>query len=292
MCHASLNEVFITVGSNYKNKLSWGATLGFPFVNFTETKAYTEDDLDDQVDLFESIGFTQNLKTSGVGANLKLGVIYKITKQLRLGAAFHSKSVFLLTDEFDTSVSYSFLEDGSTVSNRQQSELSEFEYQLQGAWRAIGGLGYLYKVGELRGFLSGEVEYVNYPSAKFNLTANSNDPLDVFFEEDLNAEVQDFLGSALNIKVGSEIAYKHYRARLGVAMIDSPFKDTGILEFDPAISAGLGYRGNRFYVDVAYSLRNLTTNYSPYALLEVEDEPFIGLEQKRQLITTTFGYKL
>jgi len=288
----SLNEIFLSVGSNIKNKFSWGATLGFPFLSFTEQRRYAEVDNADEVDLFDDLTFDQNLNTSGVGANLKLGIIYKINNRLRLGASIHTRSVFILTDDFDTEVSYSFTQDGASNIETAQSPLSEFEYQLSGAWRAIGGLGYLYKFGELRGFLSGEVEYVNYSGASFNLTANSNDPADQFFEDDLNAEIDDLLGPALNIRLGTELAYKFYRLRLGVNMIDSPFQDTGILEYDPSLSAGLGYRGNRFYVDVAYTLRSLNTNYSPYALLDINTEPFVSIEQNRQLISTTFGYKL
>lgn len=288
----SLNEVFIAVGSNFKNKISWGVTLGFPFVNFSEQKRYIEEDQLDQVDLFEDLGFNQNLNTSGVGANIKIGVIYKITPQLRLGAAVHSRSVFILTDNFDTEVTYSFVEGGTVGRGSAASPNSEFEYQLQGAWRAIGGIGYLYKLGSLRGFISGEVEYVGYPSAAFNLTANSNDPLDQFFEEDLNAEIDDFLSSALNYKVGTELAMDHFRVRLGANMISSPFRDEGILEYDLGLSGGVGYRGNRIYLDLAYTLRSFDTNYSPYSLLDVNDEPFVAINRKRQLITATVGYKL
>ena len=288
----NLSEIFLTVGSNIKNKFSWGATLAFPFLSYTEERRYEEDDLADEVDLFESLSFSQNLNTSGVGANLKVGLIYKVNNRLRLGASIHTKSAFILTDEFDTEVGYTFTQDGEVNSSTALSPLSEFEYRLAGAWRAIAGLGYLYKIGELRGFLSGEVEYVNYASPSFNLTANSNDPADQFFEDDLNFEIDDLLGSALNFRIGTELAYKFYRLRLGANLIDSPFIDTGILDYDPSFSAGLGYRGNKFYVDVAFTLRSLNTNYSPYALLDQNSEPFVSIEQNRQLISTTFGYKL
>ena len=137
----SLNEIFVSVGSNIKNKFSWGATLGFPFANFSESRRYTETDPSDNVEFFDDIGFNQNLNTSGVGFNLKLGVIYKVTPRLRLGAAIHSKSFFVLTDEFDTDLSYSYTEDGISENLTAQSPLSEFEYQISGPWRALAGLG-------------------------------------------------------------------------------------------------------------------------------------------------------
>ena len=288
----SLNEVFISIGSNIKNKLSWGATLGFPFASYSETKRYTESDPNNNVDFFDEIGFNQNLKTSGVGFNLKLGVIYKVTPRLRVGAAIHSQSYFLLTDEFDTDIAYTFTEDGNTQSSTAQSPISEFEYQISGPWRALAGLGYLYSFGDLKGFVSGEVEYVKYNSASFNLTANSTDPLDQFFEDDLNEDVDNFFGSAVNIRAGTELAYKMLRARLGVALPSSPFSDNSIIEVSPSYSVGLGYRANRYYVDVAYTLRSFGTNYSPYRLLDRDPEPFIDIDNNRTIMTVTLGYKL
>ncbi len=288
----SLNEVFISIGSNIKNKFSWGATLGFPFASFSESKRYSETDPNDAVEFFDDIGFNQNLSTSGVGFNLKLGLIYKVTPRLRLGAAIHTKSFFLLTDEFDTDISYSFTEDGVGQNFTAESPTSEFEYQISGPWRALAGLGYLYSFGDIKGFVSGEIEYVKYNSASFNLTENSTDPLDQFFEDDLNDDVDFFFGSAVNIRAGTELAYKMVRARLGVALPSSPFSDPTIIEVSPSYSAGLGYRANRYYVDAAYTVRSFGTNYSPYRLIDRDTEPFIDIDNNRSIITLTLGYKL
>ncbi len=290
----SLNEVFIAIGSNIKNKLSWGATLGFPFAKFTESRRYDESDSDDNIAGFNSLDFNQNLNTSGVGFNLKVGFIYKPIPRLRVGAAIHSKSYFLLTDEFDTDIAYSYRADGADTdtNNSALSPLSSFEYELQGPWRALAGIGYLYSFGDFKGFVSGEIEYVKYNSAKFNLTKNSTDPLDQFFEDDLNNEVTGFLGSALNYRMGTELAYKMARIRLGASLQKSPFQEATILEYDPSFSVGLGYRGNKYYVDAALTARSSSTNYSPYSLLDIDREPLVGLKQSRAIVTLTFGSKL
>lgn len=289
----SLNEVFIAVGSNIKNKISWGITLGFPFAKFEETKRYSETDTNDEIDLFNSIGYDQSLVTSGVGFNLKLGVIYKISRRLRLGAALHTKSYYFLKDEFNTQVDYSFTSDGTTENFSAASPLMQpFEYQFSSPWRALIGAGYLYSAGDLKGFISGELEYVDYRSGSFNLTANSNDPLDQFFEEDLNSEIDDFFNSALNLRIGTEIAYKMLRVRLGTMLPTSPFFDSSALDISPSLSAGIGYRGNRIYVDAAYTLRSSNTNYRPYPLLESSREPLVGISTNRSALTFTVGYKL
>lgn len=288
----SLNELFIAIGSNINNKFSWGATIGFPFATFEEYKRYVESDPNDQVDFFDNLAYNQNLKTTGVGFNLKLGVIYKITPRLRFGAAFHTKSYYFLTDEFDTDMNYTFLDQNELQTFTGESPLSEFEYEFQSPWRAIGGFGYLFSAGDLKGFLSGEVEYVDYTSSSFNLTANSNDPLDQFFQEDLNNEIDNFFTNSLNIRVGGEIAYSYYRFRAGVLLPTSPFADASALDINPALSAGLGYRGNKFYIDLAFTLRSSTTNYSPYRLTDSSREALVGISTDRSMASVTFGVKL
>lgn len=288
----TLNELFITVGSNIKNKFSWGATIGFPFANYREVKSYRESDPNDGIDIFNSLEYNQNLNTSGVGFNLKIGAIYKITPQLRFGAAFHTPSYFFLKDEFDTDVNYSFTADGTTENFSGLSPLSEFEYEFKSPWRVLGGLSYLYSAGDLKGFVSGEIEYVDYTSGSFNLTSNSNDPLDQFFQDELNGEIDDFFTSALNLRVGTEIAYKYWRARVGAALPSSPFNDSSALDFDPSLSIGIGYRGNKVYIDLAYTIRKSSTNYSPYRLINPDREPIVGISTDRSIGTLTFGTKL
>lgn len=289
----SLDEVYIGIGSNIKNKISWGVTLGFPFAKFQETKQYMEADPNDEIDFFNNIGYLQDLNTSGVGFNLKLGVIYKLNPRLRIGAALHTKSYFFLKDEFNTRVDYSFTADNNTESNSASSPvLNPFEYQFEGPWRALAGIGYIYSLGDLKGFVSGEIEYVGYTSAAFNLTANSTDPIDQFFQDDLNSEIDDFLSSALNVRVGTEVAYKMLRLRVGVMLPKTPFSDASALDYKPSFSAGLGYRGNRFYVDAAYTLRSSTTNYKPYPLLDASRENIVDIDSKRSIATLTVGYKI
>ena len=288
----SLNEVFLAVGSNINNKFSWGASLNFPFAKFEESRNYLEEDGDNSIDVFDNIGFNQNLVTSGVGFNLKLGILYKFTPQVRFGAAFHTKSYYFLTDEFDTSVGYTFTEDNNTQTLTGESPFSEFEYQFESPWRFIAGLGYLYNLGDLKGFVSGEVEYINYTSSAFNLTAESTDPLDQFFEEELNNEIDLFLTSSVNIRVGTEVAYKKARIRIGAALPGSPFNDDSMLQLNPSYSAGLGYRGNSFYIDAAYFLNTGESNYSPYRLINASDDPIIGVERSKSSLSLTFGLKI
>ena len=75
-----------------------GATVGVPFINYEEQKIYEEEELEgaDAVPFFNSLNFQEDISTSGVGINLKLGMIYRINQMFRLGAAVHTPTAFSL----------------------------------------------------------------------------------------------------------------------------------------------------------------------------------------------------
>ena len=72
----------------------------------------------------------------------------------------------------------------------------------------------------------------------------------------------------------------------------SPFNDSSVLDFNPGLSVGIGYRGNRIYIDAAFTLRSSNTNYSPYRLLDPNREPIVSVSSDRSMATLTFGSKL
>lgn len=285
-----MNEIFITIASNYDNKLSYGFTLGIPVINYTESKTYLEsDDLFIVNNFFDYI-FTQQLNTTGGGINFKAGLIYKVTNKVRLSGAVHSPTWLFLTDEFSTSLDFRL--DGEESGLVADSPLSEFEYRLTTPWRALAGIGLIYDLGSLKGFLNGEVEYLNYSSNNFNLTANSTDPVDQFIEEDLNNEINAALTSALNFRLGTELAYTNWRLRVGGALLASPYDNGDILGFDPQYNAGLGYRGNKIYIDLAYSLATFDNQYVPYRLSNPQFEQVINNTTDRSRFSVTIGTKL
>ena len=153
----AINELFITMASNLKNKFSWGVTLGIPLVSFEEIKSYQEIDNADNVEFFENLTYNQTLDLSGAGVNLKVGLIYKITPKVRFGFALHSPTVYAISDNYSTDLTYSFTENGTTASNFVTSgQPVPFDYQATTPWRALAGVSTLYKVGDLRGFVSAD----------------------------------------------------------------------------------------------------------------------------------------
>ena len=283
----SVNELSFTVGGNYLNKLSVGLSVGVPFISYTGDKFYIEDDPDDNVPAFNNLEFNESLQTTGGGVNLKLGAIYKL-EDVRLGLAVHSPTFYTLTDDFSTDITYSFQDGENDNRFSSESPLGEFEYGLTTPWKAIGSLAY---VNRKFGFVSGEVELVDYSSTRFNFSRNSNDPADLDYENQINTEIKDTYTAAINLRVGAEFVLDAFRARLGFSALGNPFAESSINYSSNSLSGGLGYRGDRAFIDLAFVHQTREQDYSPY-LLEDAIVPTAQVKQSNNRFTLTVGFKI
>lgn len=303
-------ELAFGYGANINNKVSVGASIGIPFFSFEENKVYREIDDNNSINFFENLEYTEFLETSGAGFNAKLGVIVKPTKKLRVSLAGHSPSFMFLTDSFNTDISYTFNDTGSPQTSVGSSgNFAPFQYGIRTPWRAIAGAAYMFSFGELRqrrneedakfaarkrkqlrGFVSGEVEYVSFNQASFNLTSSSNNPLDQILENDLNNQIESDLGSAVIVKLGAELAQNKLRYRAGIRYEPSAFK--AVSDPNLAFSGGLGYRMGRVFLDLAGSFNTADQVYSPYFLLNDANNQVVDLQQQRINVDFTIGYKL
>ena len=68
----------LAYAQNIKDKILWGVTLGIPFVNYKSNTKFSETDTSsNNFNHFRSFTYNDEFSTSGVGFNLKLGVIFK-----------------------------------------------------------------------------------------------------------------------------------------------------------------------------------------------------------------------
>jgi len=302
-------ELGLGYGANFNNKLSIGLNIGIPFFTFEETKTYREFDDSNSIDFFEDLEYVEYLETSGFGINAKIGGIYKINKRLRVSLAGHTPSVMILNDQFFADFTYTF-NDNAIETITANSPNGEFEYRLTTPWRAIAGAAYMFTLGgdliqrrneedadfaqrrksQTRGFISGEVEYVSYTNASFNLTANSNNPLDAQLEDALNNQISSDLKSIPIVKVGAEIAKANLRYRAGVRYEPSVFQNGGTANIN--FSGGLGIRINRVFVDLSGNFDSGESSYSPYFLTNSASNQNVTVDQKKINIDLTFGLKL
>ena len=255
-----MNEMVLSFAGNYDEKLMVGATVGVPFVNYRLDGEYRESDMADAVPFFDRLSYTEYLRTEGVGVNLKLGVAYRVSQSLRLGMAFHTPTYLGLTDSYSNTFAYDYTDGGGSVQGQEQiSPDGVSDYRLRTPWRAIGSAAVLFKK---LGFLSADVEVVDYSANAYNLTADVNNTDNKLAERDLNAEIQRAYRQTANIRVGGEVALDDFRLRAGVNLLGKP--QVNATGFNTAYTAGAGIRGESFYLDLGYRFSRGKGSVTPY----------------------------
>lgn len=286
-----INEFSFGWAGEYKNRLNLGLSLGIPFGSFEEDKLYTEYDPQNNFPAFNSLNYSERLNTSGVGVNFKLGMTYKLDNTIRLGAAIHSPSWFRFTDNYSTSLTYSYVDiDGRNRSFSYDSPDGNFRYRISGPWRAVGSLGTIYRAGDIKGFLNADFEYVDYSSAAYNGAAFSNDPGEQAYTNEVNRDIQRRLSSGVNVRLGTELAYHSLRLRAGYSWEQSPFNADDFL--NNRLSFGLGIREDKFFIDLGIRISERAEGYNPYVILDQEDrDPLAIINTSRTRGVLTVGFK-
>ncbi len=267
-----INEMVISYAGNYDEKLQIGGTIGIPFLRFTETKIYNEDDTRKEVPFFEKLQFDQSLTTTGVGINAKIGAIVRPTQSIRLGFAVHTPTRYQMSDSYNNKLYYVYT-DSLRYSSEAASPDGEFKYKLATPWRFIGSAGFI--IGK-SGFLSADVEWADYSKSNFILEKEY-----VVNQNDVNTQITSRYKNALNIRFGGEYVYDIFRFRAGAGLNGSPRQDKDF--WNTTLNAGVGLRGRHFFMDFAWQQRTQKENYTPYKVLVAQ----ANLEQK---VTNAYTY--
>lgn len=260
-----VNEMVLSFAGNYDERLMVGVTVGIPFVNYRLEGEYNESDpggaLEGNAPFFDNLRYTEFLRTEGVGVNLKMGVVYRVNQMLRLGGAFHTPTLLGLTDTYNNTLSYAY-EDGSgpNDSGIQDSGNGVTDYRLRTPWRASASAAVLLRK---YGFLSADVEFVDYGNNRFNLSPDVPSVEDERAERDLNQTVQRNFQQTMNLRFGGELVLDQFRLRAGMNLLGKP--EQGKDGFTKVYSVGAGVRTGNFYLDLGYRRFAGTGSISPYS---------------------------
>jgi hypothetical protein len=239
-----ITEVALGFGGSYREKLLWGLSIGIPFFRYEEVTTYEEVDDQDFIPNFEDLDYNTNLTASGTGFNLKFGLIYLPTDQLRLSVGLHTPTFYSIDENFSTSLGYFYSEDGAALGGDTLSPLAAYTYNLRTPLRFTLGAGYL--IGS-KGFISIDADYSSY--------ATNSISFDDFAEvaEDINSDIDAFLGNSIGVRIGGEANFKPFQLRLGVGYRQVPFTEFFRDENEALLTynAGVGYSIGKFYFDLA-----------------------------------------
>jgi len=285
--NGGVSEFNFAAAANIGNQVYIGGSISLLNINYTSDIQYTESGkareyINDNLtgnNINYKLLFNQNQSTSGSGINGRIGVIFRASPDFRLGATLQTPSWFLIDDSYTEE-----LDNRGTIRGNSGSKTYDFTYRLRTPLKASLGASYIIAGQAL---ISADIDFVDYASTR--LSSNDGNDMSVF--TDNNASIRRNFTNAVNYRAGLEYKLNALSLRGGYALNASPYKSDNNGMFDTQVySAGLGYRTNKYYVDLGYQHLENSYTYSPYTL-NTGNEPVASLTQTKNNIFLTFGLR-
>ena len=276
------NQWDFSYGASYLDKLFIGGALSLVNVRYEQQRTYSETAASDPS--FTSLTLADQFTTKGSGINFRIGAIYKPVDALRLGASIQTPTFYSLTDNYNTSLLVNYKPGALTDPN--QTQLSgntvpgTYDYNLTTSFRANGGIAYF--IGKY-GFITADVEFVNYGSASFN----QDDDFSVF--SNINNRISNTYQGAMNYRVGAEARFDIFRVRGGFALYGDPYRTSTFDRDRTYFTGGIGIKESNYFLDAAYVHSKYNSIYSPYQL-DDNSQPVVETKVKNASFVVTAGF--
>jgi hypothetical protein len=270
-----------SLGTNYRDKLYLGITLGLTSIHYQSISSWEENDNTNSINGFSSFKFTETLKTTGAGFTVKLGAIYKPTDEIRLGLAIHSSNESLLSDNYSSTMRTT-LDNGQTYS--YGSPGSSFDYSVTTPFKVLASAAAIIAKTAAVNF---DYDYTNYNQMKMHATDATYD----YYFSPINSDIKVKYTGVHTFRLGAELKNGDFRYRAGAEYATSPFKK----EYRPTssydqskvtVSTGFGIRHDSFYVDFAIAHTESGSYYRPYSLQSEATNPIFYRRADNRLLTT------
>jgi hypothetical protein len=297
-----ITELALGMGSSLSDKVLVGGTIGIPFLHLDRQSEFIEADAtDNATNNFDYAIFRQGLTTSGVGVNLKAGLIYKPVEYWRIGFAFHSPTVYSLTDRNTATITTNT--EGYQGTQTQDfvdvsGASSEFKYMHVTPLKLIGSVSYVLReiedVTKQKGFLTADVEYVPYGMSSY-FADSENGPVDQSTTDYLKAlgqAISNTYKGAFNFRAGGELKFTTLMVRAGASYYGNPYKNIHNENGNRLnLSGGLGYRNNGFYLDATYVYSMVKDVNIAYRL---QNAPYFNADIRNNSgkLVLTLGFKI
>jgi long-subunit fatty acid transport protein len=294
--NGSMSQFDLGYGGNVLDKFFFGAGIGIVSSNLRQVRTFTETaNAGDLSTSFGSVRLNDEVRTRGTGLNARLGVIYKPLDILRIGASIQTPTYIQFTETYNTSLTTRFarpiqidFNNGSTQTTSGETlsmPSGEYAYTLTTPFRANGGVALT--IGKI-GFLTGDIEYVGYSQARLHPDPENASGDDYSFSDE-NEAINTRYTNAVNLRVGAEVRASMVRFRAGYARYGDPYRNGTIDRNQEFYTAGVGFRSNGFFLDLAGVYTSFNQLYSPYSLSS-QQEPVVSVSSNRFTTNVTAGF--
>lgn len=247
-------------GANYDDMFYFGGSIGIVSINYSSDRTITEtfEGSTDDPYLFNEV--KENYNTQGSGVNATFGVIIRPVNFMTVGFSAVSPTLYDIKSEYSESLytdyaGYYFEEEDVELEDFfSESDLYVSNYSLRTPAKLNAGATFF--IGK-HGFLSGDVELVNYANSKLSAQ-------DFSVNQD-NQEIKNRFQNVVNYKVGGEYRLDIFRFRAGYALYADPNKNTDTIDRSrTVISGGFGVKTRDYSVDLAIVNAAGDSFYSPF----------------------------
>jgi long-subunit fatty acid transport protein len=272
-----INEYLATFGANFNHNFYLGATIGMQDLFYDEAKLYSESGENNSNTTSGNWGnfdYSNSLRTTGVGYNLKLGAIYRPVPVLRVGVAIHTPTFFNMKETYSSAMSSNLMGINADANgtHSEMSPIGNYKYNFHTPLRAIGSLAYQFAK---KGMLSVDYEFVDYSTMKYTHGLGGGN----FGIE--NGDIKSVYKAVNNLRVGAEFRVTDtFSLRGGLEFLGNPYKSNSYNVSQPNMdykfktySGGIGYRNGQFSIDLAYSLGDKTNFMYLYQVSGVTVDP-------------------
>jgi hypothetical protein len=282
-----MGEFSIGYSENYMNKLYYGFNVGIRTINYNEDYVHEETLLEPDETTLRSFEYRYGLNTGGTGFNLKLGLLYLPTNNIRLGLAYESPTIFNLSDSWTANMTATH-DYGVESINPIDVPEGEFDYRMITPMKVRGSFAYIIN---LRGAINVDFEVARFGQGSLRPSSSNNlfNPYDFSFE---NAEVSNQYRTVLNTRVGAEyMILRDIYLRGGLALLPQPFKRdlNSNLSMNYILSGGIGYETDLIRVDLALRHLSLDSNYFSFDPSKIENRTVFKTTVNN--VTFSFAYK-
>ena len=295
-----VTEPAIGYAANMDDRFYIGGSIGIPIVRYDKRTLFREEDATGDPDNnFAFSQLSEHFTTKGIGINARLGVIYRPTDRIRMGAAVHTPSWYSFTDTYEADMAvnlenYRSVPGTETVSSLlfTGGDVPKYKYELITPWKmAVSGTYILNEVEDIRqqkGFITADIEYITYKSNRFR---NAEDYDDEGYYDRLNDVMKDYYKNAFNFRLGGELKFTTVMARVGFSYYGSPYSDKELKANRMFVSGGLGYRNSGMYIDVTYVYALQKDVNFPYRLAD-KANTFADTRARGSNLMLTLGVKI
>ena len=196
---------------NYYDRFFVGASVNIAHIKRDGTKTFTESRVEGTDTEFNEWSFKEDISSSALGVNAKVGFIYHINPWLRVGGAYHTPTYYSFDESWQTETTSEI----NWITRRSLSPESNYEYIFISPRKWVGSLAFV--IGQ-QGMVSLDAEYANFGAARFKATAS-----DDYDYTPTNNAIRESYGKTFNFRLGSEWRLGSSYLRLGAAYYGSPF---------------------------------------------------------------------